>query len=233
VSPMHVILFDIDGTLVLKQSTDADEVERFRRAIVDEVGISPPTQPWRYDGMVDPQICRLLLIDVGLSESAADKHLPKVIERVGEIYAAMEKHPILNDGVQELLQILSLSSKHELGVVTGNLSVVAEEKLGLTGVRAYFDATFYSDRYFERRDLVREAVDACVTKYRLRGRDSVAIIGDTPRDVEAARSSGAKAIAVATGHFSESQLASAGADAVFRDLHPRTDLFKALDFEIV
>jgi phosphoglycolate phosphatase len=229
---MRVILFDIDGTLVLKQSTDADELERFRRAIFDEVGRFPPTQPWRYDGMVDPQICRLLLIDVGLSESAADKHLRRVIERVGEIYKTMERHPILNDGVRELLKILSASSRHELGVVTGNLSVVAEEKLDLTGIRAYFDETFYSDGYFQRRDLVREAVNACVKKYQLREKDSVVIIGDTPRDVEAAKSSGARAIAVATGHFSEGQLGSTGADAVFRDLNPRPDLLKALDFEV-
>jgi phosphoglycolate phosphatase-like HAD superfamily hydrolase len=230
---MHALLFDIDGTLVLKQSTEANELERFRRAIVDEVERSPPTQPWGYDGMVDPQICRLLLCDVGLSESAADKHLRRVIERIGQIYMTMEKHPVLNDGVGELLKTLSVSSRHKLGVLTGNLSVVGEEKLRITGIRAYFDETFYSDGYFERRDLVREAVDACVTKYRLRGKGSVTIIGDTPRDVEAAKSSGAKAIAVATGFFSESELASAGPDAVFRDLNPRSDLLKALDFEIV
>jgi len=229
---MLVILFDIDGTLVVKQSTDANELERFRRAIVDEVGRSAPTRPWRYDGMVDPQICRLLLIDVGLSESAADKRLRRVVERVGEIYMTMEKHPILSDGVGELLKILSASSKHKLGVLTGNLSVVAEEKLRLIGIRAYFAETFYSDGYFDRRDLVKEAVNTCVTKYQLRGKESVVIIGDTPRDVEAAKSSGAKAIAVATGFFSESELASAGPDAVFRDLNPRDDLLRMLDVEI-
>jgi phosphoglycolate phosphatase len=229
---MHVLLFDIDGTLVLKQSTDANELERFRRAIADEVGRSPPTQPWQYDGMVDPQICRLLLIDVGLSASAADKHLRRVIERIGQIYMRMEKHPVLNDGVGELLKTLSVSSKHKLGVLTGNLSVVAEEKLRLAGIRAYFGERFYSDGYFERRDLVRHAVHTCVKKHRLPGNASVTIIGDTPRDVEAAKSSGAKAIAVASGFFSENELACAGPDAVFRDLNPRSDLLNALDFEI-
>jgi phosphoglycolate phosphatase len=214
---VHVILFDIDGTLVLKNSTDADELERFKRAIVDEVGKAPPTRPWRYDGMVDPQICRLLLIDVGLSESVAHKHLQRVIERVGEIYM--------------LLKILVASSNHKLGVVTGNLSVVAEEKLALTGIRSYFDETFYSNGYSERRDLVKGAVDACVTKYQLSSRNSVVVVGDTPRDVEAAKGSGAKAIAVATGHFSRDQLTSAGADAVFPDLYPRLDLLKALAYE--
>jgi len=230
---MRVVLFDIDGTLVLKQSTDADELERFTRAISDEVGRSPPTQPWRYDGMVDPQICRLLLVDLGLSESAANEHLGNVVKRVGEIYAAMEKHPVLNDGVGELLKILGASPKHKLGVLTGNLAVVAEEKLRLTRTRAFFDEAFYSDGYFERRDLVREAVDACVMKYRLHSRESVYIIGDTPRDVEAAKACGAKAIAVATGHFSEVELASVGADAVFRDLNPGIDLLRALGFETV
>jgi phosphoglycolate phosphatase-like HAD superfamily hydrolase len=225
---MHMILFDIDGTLVLKQSTDANERERFRRAIVEEVGISPPTEPWRYDGMVDPQICRLLLIDIGLSENAAAEHLQRVIERVGQTYIAMEKHPVLNDGVGDLLKILSVSSKHKLGVLTGNLSVVAEEKLRLTGIRAYFGETFYSDEYFERGDLVRDAIHKCARRYRLRGNESVTIVGDTPRDMQAAKSNGAKSVAVATGFFSESELAAAGADAVFRSLSPCDDLLEVL-----
>jgi phosphoglycolate phosphatase len=229
---MHVILFDVDGTLVLKQSTEANERERFRRAIDDEVGISPPTEPWRYDGMVDPQICRLLLIDAGLSEKVADEHLASVIQRVGQIYAGMEKRPVLNDGVDKLLRILRRSPKHKLGVITGNLSVVAEEKLHLTGIREYFDMTFYSDGYFDRGDLVRNAVRICVSRYSLRGNEAITVIGDTPRDMEAARSNGVKAVGVASGFFSESILAEAGADAVFRDLNPRSELLRALDVEI-
>jgi phosphoglycolate phosphatase len=229
---MHVILFDIDGTLVLKQSTDTNERERFRHAIYEEVGKSPPTEPWRYDGMVDPQICRLLLIDAGLSKNSAAKHVLRVIERVGRIYMAMVKHPVLNDGVRELLKILSASSTHKLGVLTGNLSVVAEEKLRLTSIRAYFDETFYSDGYFERGDLVRDAIRACVGKYRLRGNGSVTIVGDTPRDVEAAKGNGAEAVAVASGFFSEDELAAAGADAVFRTLDPSDELLEAFAVEV-
>jgi phosphoglycolate phosphatase-like HAD superfamily hydrolase len=226
---MHIILFDIDGTLVKKTSTEADERERFRRAVCDEVGRSPPIEPWQYDGMVDPQICRLLLIDVGLSDSAADEHLQRVIERVGQIYLAMEKRPVLNEGVGKLLKILSASSRHKLGVITGNLSLVAEEKLRLTGTLAYFAETFYSDGYFERTELAKAAVRTCVGKYRLRGEKSVTIVGDTPRDVEAAKFNGAKAVAVASGFFSEGELTAAGADAVFHDLNPRGDLLRVLE----
>jgi phosphoglycolate phosphatase len=232
VSSMHVILFDIDGTLMKKTSTDADERERFRRAVYEEIGRSPPVEPWRYDGMVDPQICKLLLIEVGLSKGAADEHLQRVIERVGQIYVAAEKRPVLNDGVGKLLKILSSSSTHKLGVMTGNLSVVAEEKLRVTRTRAYFAETFCSNGYYERAELAKAAIRTCVRKYGLRGEESVTIVGDTPRDVEAAKSNGAKAVAVASGFFSEGELTAAGPDAVFHDLNPCDELLRALDFEI-
>jgi len=229
---MHVVLFDIDGTLVLKRSTEANERERFRRAISDVVGRSPPTEPWRYDGMVDPEICRLLLIEVGLSPESAARHLQAVLGRMAEIYLTMDKHPVLNDGVEELLRILSTSSNQELGVLTGNLTTVAEEKLRLTGIRLHFSDTFYSDGYFDRGDLVRDAVNACVRKYRLRGNRAVTIVGDTPRDMEAANANGATGIGVASGFYSASELTRTGAVAVFESLDPSSALLAALGVEV-
>jgi phosphoglycolate phosphatase-like HAD superfamily hydrolase len=44
------------------------------------------------------------------------------------------------------------------------------------------------------------------------------LIGDTPLDVVAAHEGGARAVAVATGPFGQSDLAAAGADAVLADL---------------
>lgn len=225
---MHVVLFDIDGTLVLMRSTQANERERFRHAISDVVGRAPPTEPWRYDGMVDPEICRLLLIETSLSPDSAARHLRAVLGRMAEIYLTMHKRPVLNDGVEELLRILSTSSNHRLGVLTGNLSAVAKEKLRLTGIRGYFAETFCSDGYFDRGALVRDAVDACVRKYRLRGNGAVTIVGDTPRDMEAANANGATAIGVASGSYPASELTKAGAVAVFQSLDPSSALLAAL-----
>jgi len=228
---MHVVLFDIDGTLIVKRSTEANERERFRRAVSDVVGREPPTQPWRYDGMVDPEICRLLLIEVGLSPHEVSQHLEKVIARVGEIYLAMEKRLILNEGVDELLQILSSSSDCRLGVLTGNLSAVGEEKLRLTGIREYFQEAFYSNGYFERHELVRDAVRTCTRKYQLADSGAVTIVGDTPRDIQAARANGARAVGVATGFYPITELEAAGASAVFQSLKPSNELLKALQVE--
>ena len=44
------------------------------------------------------------------------------------------------------------------------------------------------------------------------------LVGDTPLDVAAALATGARAVAVATGSFTEAELAASGAHAVLPDL---------------
>ncbi len=228
---MRIVLFDIDGTLVSKHSTEPQERERFRRGVLDVIGKSPPIEPWRYDGMVDPEICRRLLMEVGLSANAAAARLEEVVRRVGEIYLTMDKHPILNGGVEKLLRILSASPNHKLGVVTGNLSAVAEEKLRITHVRAHFAEVFCSDGYSDRSDLVKDAVRLCTKKYRVVGVSALTVVGDTPRDVQAANANGLEAVAVSSGFYSTDELERAGARAVFGTLEPSDELLKALHFE--
>jgi phosphoglycolate phosphatase-like HAD superfamily hydrolase len=47
------------------------------------------------------------------------------------------------------------------------------------------------------------------------------VVGDTPRDIEAAQAAGAVSVGVATGHYSTAELASAGADHVLGSLEDR------------
>ena len=54
-------------------------------------------------------------------------------------------------------------------------------------------------------------------------------VGDSPRDVEAARIGGAWSIAVATGRASPAELGTAGADAVLGDLTDTVALVRAID----
>src|SRR5690606_6258445 len=76
----------------------------------------------------------------------------------------------------------------------------------------------------QRSDLV----SAAMRKYeRLTGAamtpDRVILIGDTPRDIECARQSGCRVLAVATGHYSLASLRSDDPDAAVatpEDPHP-------------
>jgi phosphoglycolate phosphatase len=224
----HVVLFDVDGTLISSAKSMGDERNRFLASIYAVVGSEPSVVPSSFAGMVDPQICKILLAESGLDEEKVALLLPRVLARMREIYHEMEKRPILNEGVEDLLRILAASKSHIVGVLTGNLSAVAQEKLRLTGIASYFVEGFYADDYLDRRPLIEDAVKKCVMNYKLPDRKNVLIIGDTPRDVSAANAAKATSIGIASGVFSMEQLSQAKATYVFPDLKPSRELLRAL-----
>jgi phosphoglycolate phosphatase len=116
-------------------------------------------------------------------------------------------------------------------VLTGNLRPLAEVKLGALGLDEYLDLDVgaYGDVHEIRAELVRVARDKAGAAYRAHfsGRATV-LIGDTPFDVEAARATGARAVAVATGATAAAQLAAAGAHAVLPDLTDTTAVLAAI-----
>ena len=223
-----VILFDIDGTLLSTSATEEDEGRRYVETIRDVVGQEPRVVPSRFAGMVDPQICRILLTELGLSDEKVDNFLPKVLARMREIYPKMKKRVVLNSGVRGLLAVLATSPMHVTGVLTGNLTAVAEEKLACTSIRIYFSELFCADDYFDRTSLVENAVNACVRKYQLSSRRGVVIVGDTPRDMAAANAGRATSVGIASGVYSITQLREAKATHVYPNLEPSKALLEAL-----
>ena len=223
-----VILFDIDGTLLSTAVTEKGEGQRYVETIRDVVGREPKVVPSRFAGMVDPQICKILLTELGLSEEKADYFLPKVLTRMGEVYRKMEKKVALNSGVPGLLAILATSPKHVVGVLTGNLTAVAEEKLATTGIRTYFSDLFCADGYFDRAKLVEDAVKTCVKKYELAASENVLVVGDTPRDIAAANAANATSVGIASGVYSTAQLREAQASQVYQALEPSRDLLAGM-----
>src|SRR5712691_1685983 len=105
-------------------------------------------------------------------------------------------------------------------VLTGNMRVMAQVKLGALGLDRDLDLRVgaYGDAHEIRADLVPLARANATARY---GADfsgpATVLVGDTPLDIEAARVAGARAVAVASGEFSLADLAAAGADAVLPD----------------
>ena len=221
-------MFDIDGTLISSSAADEDEKRRYFNTIHEVVGVKESIVPSRFAGMVDPQICKILLTEAGLDDEKVTYFLPKVLTRMGEVYRDMKKKPLLNEGVRELLQILAKSRNHILGVLTGNLSAVTMEKLKVTGIDSYFTEHFSADDYFDRNHLVEDAVKTCAAKHNLSDRKNVVIIGDTPNDINAANAARAASIGIASGVFSLEQLSQSHPTFVFPDFKPSEELLKAL-----
>jgi phosphoglycolate phosphatase-like HAD superfamily hydrolase len=224
----RTVLFDIDGTLLSTPATEESERRRYVDTIRDVVGREPYVVPSRFAGMVDPQICKILLTELGLSDEEIDNVLPKVLTHMGEVYRKMEKKVVTNIGVRELLAILAASPGHVTGVLTGNLTAVAEEKLTLAGIRVHFSELFCADNYFDRTSLVENAVQTCMAKHELNARKDVVIIGDTPLDMKAANASNATSVGIASGIYTTAQLSEAGAKRVYANLEPTRELLAGL-----
>ena len=58
---------------------------------------------------------------------------------------------------------------------------------------------------------------------------AMVIVGDTPSDIACGRPIGARAIAVATGHYSVASLSEHEPDAVFNDLGDTEAVLRAID----
>jgi phosphoglycolate phosphatase-like HAD superfamily hydrolase len=111
----------------------------------------------------------------------------------------------LMPGVKEALRHLAAKGAL-LGLATGNLEAIGWIKVEEAGLREWFRFGGFSDEFPIRSELVGSAARKA---RELAGKDArICVVGDTPRDIEAARANHLPVIAVATGNFSFDELAA-------------------------
>jgi len=106
-------------------------------------------------------------------------------------------------------------------VLTGTSKPNALLKLRTFGLESFFDFGIggYGSEPYPKGALVRVARLRAAEKYQVTlGEHACVYIGDSVRDVEAAKMGGAASAAVATGRSTTAELRAAGADAVLADL---------------
>jgi phosphoglycolate phosphatase len=107
-------------------------------------------------------------------------------------------------------------------VLTGSSRPNATLKLRAFGLDRYVDLTvggFAGSDPYPKGALLRVARERAESKYKVTFAEYATVyIGDSPRDVEAARIGGARSLAVASGRASSAELRDAGANAVLPDL---------------
>jgi len=228
---VRLVLFDIDGTLLLTAGAG-------RRAIVaallEDVDDSRAFEGIRFDGKTDPQIVAEMLEAAGQPESGDSERVRRLCNRYLELLALELQRPTtrttLMPGVERLLDRLDASPDVVLGLLTGNLAQGAALKLRSGGINpARFRVGAYGSDAAHRPLLPGIAARRAEPFFgRIPGGSEVVIIGDTPADIHCGQGISARAVGVATGSYSVSELEACRPHAVFGDLSDTDVVLEAI-----
>jgi phosphoglycolate phosphatase len=196
-------LFDIDGTLL--RSRDRIHVNSFVQSVQRITGFEVSLEGIALHGNTDTGILREACGQAGIPaevlESQTDAILTAMCDSVTAQRQAMDL--ICMPGVEDALRHLAAHGKL-LGVATGNLEVIGWLKVEHAGLREWFRFGGFSDNFPVRSELIAHAA---AKARELAGADAcVCVVGDTPRDIEAAHANSLPVIAVATGRCSYDEL---------------------------
>ena len=212
---MALLLWDIDGTLLLKASKE--HAQAIHAAIKRVYHVAIPDGQVEAAGRTDIAIARSILTLASVSAERVDQRLLAFRAAAVEEYARRAPRDLsdhLAPHVPEVLDELGQRAGVRHSLVTGNLEPIARMKLRAAGIGGHFpkgQGGFGSDA--EDRS---ELPDIARARAGNHPADDTVVIGDTPRDIACARAAGVRVIAVTTGPFDAHALRHA--DAVCRDV---------------
>jgi phosphoglycolate phosphatase-like HAD superfamily hydrolase len=220
---MRLVLFDIDGTLIL---TGGAGMRAFYRAMHDIFHVDAGHTAFRPDGKTDPLIAKELLAGFGMENQWCGKTREALFAKYlkyleDEMCRAKEQGSIrVLPGVVDLLEKLSGQSDFCVGLVTGNLEKGAHIKLGWAGLSQYFRFGGYGSDSEDRTELIRLGIQRGTQAVAPAPVDEVFVIGDTPLDIDHGRAAGARVIAVASSGYNLDELGFHDPDLLLPNLLP-------------
>ena len=213
---MKFVLFDIDGTLI---DSGGAGVRSLNLAFEDMFSVRDAFSMISVAGKTDMQIMKegLMFHGIKYHNGVVLAFLKTYVKHLKANIDGSRGH--VKRGVKEALDILKSNEDYILGLLTGNVEEGAYIKLETFGLGSYFDIGAFGSDDEDRNRLLPLAVEKLEKRRSIKmSFGDCVVIGDTPRDIDCAKPYGARALAVATGPFSFTELSAAGADEVFEDL---------------
>lgn len=218
--PKKLLLFDIDGTLVLSKGAGREATVR---SLQEVFGTDAGVRSLPFGGKTDWQILGEVLPAHGF-------HADEIRARLGDFQQAMARHlqAIIGDyaveaciGTHEVIAALREREDILPGIVTGNVQTTAPIKLRAAGFDpAWFAIGAYGSESARRNDLpplaLQRAIAYCGETI---PPQDVIVIGDTVADIECTRAiPGAIAVAVCTGFEARENLIAAQPDYLLENM---------------
>ena len=213
------IFCDIDGTLLRAPGAGNSA---FGGAFAEVFGVAPDMTQVNFAGATDIRVLAQLMRAHRIEPDPAREQLfferlPLFLDRKLELHP-----PTVFSGVGKFLA--RVSNHWKLGLVTGNIKACALLKLKHAGIDSFFDGLGgFGDDDGDRNRMAALALE------RAGHPEQVFLLGDTPSDIEAARTNGMVSVAVCNGSFDRAALEAEGADLVVDSFEAADELFRALD----
>ena len=213
----RLVLFDIDGTLIL---TGGAGQQAFARVFASRWNIPNATQGIHFAGRSDRAIIRETFQRHGIPPTDENFQLfvDDYVFYLDHLLGTLPGRVLL--GVQDLILRLQQHSRPPLiGLLTGNIRLGAQIKLTHYKLWDHFMTGGFGDDHDERAHIAAAAVErgSRLLGTPLHG-DEILVIGDTPSDIACAQAVGARVLAVATGQYTLDQLKACGPTWVCEDL---------------
>ncbi len=228
---MHLVLFDVDGTLLLSGGAGAAALNV---AFGDIYGIPNAMRHVQPHGKTDERIVQEMFRSfLGRCGSPAEVRalLRRYVEVLPETVSDSRNFHLM-PGIPGLLVRLREREDVLTGLGTGNIERGARIKLERGGLNPFFPFGGFGSDSAERAELLEAGFrrGAGIAQEKFPGASIRCwVIGDTWRDISAGRACGARTVGVATGGDSLHGLASARPDFLFATLEDGERFCEILD----
>jgi phosphoglycolate phosphatase len=215
-----LILFDIDGTILKLKKYKSRDVfsQTFRDLFNIEIAIDDFPD---FSGITDLSVIHYISqkskYSFELMIEKIDLIWEKLFDGLHRLNTAENIH--LFDGVTDLIDLLDKDFDYQLGLLTGNFKLNAYSKLRTFDLHKYFPFGSFGCDNISRNYLPKLAIQRANEFVRsdVFNSNNTLIIGDSPKDIECAKTNSIKSLAVATGNFSFEELKFHQPDLIFEN----------------
>lgn len=210
-----LLIWDIDGTILDCKGCGRKALSH---AFKELYGHENAFSDVDLTGKIDIEVIEEIVNKYGVqnfNNHEFTKEYGEILKRIMEITEGVK----LIDGVENFLRKYSNEKYYYLSIATGNCKVGAKGKLTHCDVNHYFKTGAYGDEARNRKELVSVAIENAKRYYQVDFlKENIYYLGDTPKDIEAAKFNEVKSIALSTGFYSYDVLNEHEPDYLLTDL---------------